>query len=405
MLKYKNTTNYIQKRIKMKALKVILSIVAVSLLNATDYSPSDFEIAKKYLKENINLAIAALERILIYQPDNDKAKFELFKIYKRLNNMKLAQKYLSEIKHPTPEMQKEIDKFQTKLKFDLTLLVGASLDSNINNDTDATSWNIYQNNTKKTIYNNKDKQFGFAIYELLKIDPVYTKEFEIHNSLTLFNKNNVANNNQDIQVISYTPSINHTYKQFNLKHYLNYTYVRYGNDDYNHKFGIGENIQFDFRDYTSISDIKIDYTHYLLSTINNDDYYALTLSSKLIKHIKSINLFANINLKGTKKSKSSDNATQYKQAGIGAGIDWSISKYILNLQTNYTIKKYIDENLLFKTYQFDKKLDSELSILKKGKYLDYQTKLEIINNQSNIKPYSYNKWILSINIIKQFKGL
>ena len=388
-------------------IKLALVFTSLYAYNAT----TDIEAGNKYLKENnINLAIAAFERVLMYEPNNEKANFALFKIYAKLKNIDLAKKYIKKIKNPTPDMKKEIDaflkKYDRRVKFDITLLVGMNLDSNLNNDTDANSWNIYQNNTSKTIHNYSDKEYGFSVYELVSIDPVYTKEFQIHNNLTVFNKNIISHSENDIQVISYTPSLNHTYKNLNLKHYLNYTYTRYGGEDYTHKFGIGEEVNFGFLDsYTNTTNLSFNYIHYLTSNINNDNYYLLNLSSKLNKNIKTLNLFTNLSLEGTKKTKSSQNATQYKLATLGIGLNWQISKYIINLNTNYTLKKYLDENLLFQKYEFDKKIDSEISFIKKGKYLDYQTKLEVINNISNIEPYSYNKWILSVNIIKQFKGL
>jgi len=180
-----------------------------------------------------------------------------------------------------------------------------------------------------------------------------------------------------------------------------------GGDDYSNKLGIGEKINFDFLDnYKNTTNLSLNYIHYLTSTnINNDNYYLLNLSSKLNKNIKTLNIFTNISLEGTKKTKSSHNATQYKLATLGIGLNWQISNYLINLNTNYTLKKYLDENSLFQKHEFDKKIDSEISFTRKGKYLDYQTKFEIINNISNIEPYSYNKWLLSVNIIKQFKGL
>ena len=210
-------------------IKLALIFTFLYAYNAT----TDIEEGNKYLKENnINLAIAAFERVLIYEPDNTKANFALFKVYAKLKNIDLARKYIKKIKNPTPDMKKEIDaflkKYDRKVKFDITLLVGMNLDSNVNNDTDAEYWDIYQNNIKTTIHNYVNKKHRFSIYELISIDPVHTKKFQIHNNLTVFNKNIINHSENDIQVVSYTPSLNHTYKNFNLKHYLNYTYTRYG---------------------------------------------------------------------------------------------------------------------------------------------------------------------------------
>ena len=77
----------------------------------------------------------------------------------------------------------------------------------------------------------------------------------------------------------------------------------------------------------------------------------------------------------------------------------------MELLYDYQNKKYDKENPLFQKKQTDKQTDIQAIINRKGKYITYQTKVEYVDNSSNIEPYSYKKWILSINFIKQFKGL
>jgi len=414
---------------KVLAKIALVSMATFLMANETNYDPSiDLQEGKNYLKQhNENLAIAAFDRILMYQPNNNTAKLYLAKAFIQLGKIDVAKDYLKQIKNPSKEIQEEINKIyqkypDRKVKFDLTLLVGMNFDPNINNDTDANSWDIYLPNNQTNQLNNQtninnqlttidnsgtEKQFAFSVYELLTIDPVYNDKFTLHNGFTIYNKNVINHSDKDIQLIDYKPSLYSEFKDINFKHSLEYRYTRYGNDDYTNYFGVGENIKFNFlENYTNTANISFGFNHYLSRTIEASDYYLFKLDNKLERHFKhKINLYLNLGMENTKKTKTSTNVTEYNAYKIGLGTNASYSSYLVDLKSNLTFKNYTDENIYFLKNEKDKKIETTLSLFKKGKFFTYQTKFDLINNISNIAPYEYNKWLLSINIIKKFKGL
>jgi len=395
---------------------ILISLSSIVVANGADYNYlKDIEMGKKYMEQNSsNLAIAAFERVLIYNPNNDEAKFYLGILYGKLGQKELALKCFRDIKQPTQQMQIEIENYlkthkDRKLKLDLTILVGANIDTNIDNDSDAESWNIIEDDsTSKKIYNFKEKKIAASAYELITIDPVYTNKFQVHNNFTFYNKNVINNSDKDIQVFSYTPSLNMLYKNsFLFNHSLNYTYIRYGHNDLINRVGVGESLKFDFlKNHTSITNITFNYSHYLDSDIVADDYFNLKIDQKVIKHFKyNTNLLLKFGFENNYKKDDSQNITDYKSYKIGTGGDITFADYKVELLYDYQNKKYDKENPLFQKKQTDKQTDIQAIINRKGKYITYQTKVEYVDNISNIEPYSYKKWILSINFIKQFKGL
>jgi len=398
----------------MKVLKKLLLVSIGSLLIASEYNPSlDLDSAKKYINnKNYNLAIAACDRVLMNDPNNDQANFYLAKIYWAQKDEKLAKLYFKKIKTPTPQMKQEIDKFyslypQRKIKFDLNFMVGMNVDSNIYNDTDAEYWDIYVDGDKKTIHHYKDKKYAFSGYELLTFDPVYKyKNYKIHNNFVIYNKNVIDHTENNIQLFSYSPFLTQKIDKFNLKHFLKYSYIRYGDEDYIQKFGIGENIKFNFlKDHTNETKLYFGYNHYLNSAELNEDYFQFNLNSKVTKHLnKYLDLALGVGYENHTDKNKNDNATEYDKYQTNFKTNLKLFSYMIDLGVDYEYKKYKDKNELFQKTQIDKNLHYQLAFNRYG-FLTYQTKFEYIKNISNIEPYSYNKWVISINLIKTFKGL
>jgi len=402
----------------MKIIRLALITSISLLLQADDITVSqlysnyeDIKKGKTYLNNNnINLAIASFERILIYDPENDTAKFYLGKIFEKQKNITLAKKYFTAIKNPTPSMQKEIDKFTEKypdrhLRFDIYLKVGAKVDSNINNTTDNEEWSIIEDDKKKTIYNNNDKKVGFSIYGLVSFSPVYhLKENKIINTFSIYAKNVLDNSDENIAVFSYMPSFtNHLYNM-NFQHSFDYNYVRYGNESYLNRFEVSEKVSFNFlKDHTSITNLSLFMNKYTQNDSN--DYYGIAFDTSVIKHLLSnLDIGLKVGIENTIKDKNEAENVEYTLYKTGINSRLEIFSRELKLSADYNIKKYNDINKYFQKKQTDKKLDVKFSISSKGFFI-YQTEIEYINNISNLEPYSYNKWLIGFNIIKTFKGL
>jgi tetratricopeptide (TPR) repeat protein len=358
--------------------------------------------ANNYVKaEEYKLAIAALERALILDPNSDQAKFGLAKIYLKMGNKKRANLYFSQIKNPTPEMQKEINNFFNKLYLNVYLLVGASGDSNVENLTDNDRWKI----DNQTYFNNDEKKFAFSVYEYVSIEPIYKDRFEWHNNFSVYNKNVINNSEKDIQVFSYTPYLRDNIKDIQIDYKVNYSYLRYGNNEYANRFSINPQIEFDFlKDHTNITNFILEYNHYLKAT-NGDDYFLVNFNSKVIKHLYFLDVGVKAEYENSFKKNSSTKTDEYQKYGGEIGFYIPIFNRRLNLETTYFAQNYKDEDKVFHKKEEVKEFSGSIELLKKGRFLDYATKVEYINHHSNIEPYSYNKYIISINFIKQFKGL
>ena len=402
----------------MKIIRLALITSISLLLQAEEISISqinsnyeDIKKGKTYLKNNnINLAIAAFERVLMYDTENDTAKFYLGKIFAKQKNIKLAKQYFASIKNPTPAMQKEISEFEKKyperhLRFDIYLKVGAKVDSNINNTTDNEEWSIIENDKKKTIYNNNDKKVGFIVNGLVVFSPVYyLKENRIINTFSVYGKNVLNNSDENIAVFSYMPSFKHKFHNINFQHSFNYNYVRYANESYLDRFELNERIDFNFlKDHTSVSNLSLFMNKYIQDDSNN--YYGIAFDTSVTKHLlKNFDIGLKVGIENTIKEKEEAQNVEYTlyKAGINSRLE--IFSRELKLSADYNLKKYNDINPYFQEKQTDKKIDLKFSISSKGFFI-YQTEIEYINNISNLEPYSYNKWLIGFNIIKTFKGL
>jgi len=382
--------------------KLFLIPVLLSSLFAYN-AQEDIQKGKEYLKQNnTNLAIAAFERVLIYEPQNDEVKLYLAKIFAK-TNPKLARKYLNSIKKTDDKTKKKIEKIkqQTKgeFKLDVFVKVGAVVDTNINNDTYNKSWLINSN----VVYQNSHQTAALGIYELLSVSPTYTiYETPITNTITLYNKNVIKHSDKNLQLLNYTPSITQQFSIFNFRHHIGFDYIRYGGEHYLNRISLGETLNFKFLTYNK-NTTNLKYTINQYAKDDKQNYKAIDINSKLSSQFKVLNLSANV---GYKLASSDKNyiLNDYHTLQMGLASKINISKYEVALNLTRKIKKYDDTNPLFNKKQEDHTMSYKASFNTKG-YFIYQTQIEYINNNSNIKPYSYDKWLISVNLIKTFKGL
>lgn len=382
--------------------KLILIPALISYIYAYNVQ-EDIQKGKDYLKQNnTNLAIASFERVLMYEPQNDEVKVYLAKIFEK-TNPDLSKKYLNSIKKEDKKIKQKIEKIENQkgeLKFDIFVKVGAVLDTNINNDTNENEWIV---NSKK-VYQNTHQESALGIYELLSIAPTYTiNNTPITNQFTIYNKNVIKYTDKNIQLLNYTPSLSQKFSMFNFRHHLGVDYIRYSNEHYLNRYSIGESINFKFlKKNKSITNLKFTLNKYAKDDTKN--YSEFSIDTKLISNIlDSLNLSANLEYK-TASSDKGYIQNDYNSFKLGIGSKISISKYEVELNANYKTKNYNKLNTLFNKKQEDKIANYKISFNSKG-FFTYQTEVEYINNKSNIKPYSYDKWLISVNLIKTFKGL
>jgi len=357
------------------------------------YNPNiDIQKGKKYLSENkLNLAIAYFEKVIMHEPHNETANLYLSKIFSNIDP-KLANHYLKNIKKPIED-------------YSIITMVGVNYDTNINNDSDATKWDVYVDGEKKTVTHTPKKDDAFSIYEFLKINPITNiNDIKIINNIALYNKNVINYHDKNIQVFSYSPTI----KSLNKEYYFKYIYVRYSDESYLNKFRFGENRYYKFNKNKLTNKYMITYNNYLADGKVSKDYLDYRIDS-LFSHKHNNFLFSTLLSGELAKRVGGNKADEFGKYQIGGGMKYSLHSWVFGTKIAYSHKRYEQTNPTFNKKQTDQKTISEISVLKKVKSFNHnfsiQAKVKYIDNNSNIDAYSYNKFLISLDIIKKFKVL
>jgi len=381
--------------------KLLLFVSLISYAYSYKYTKKqekrDIYKGKQYLKKHeINLAIAAFERVLMFDPNNDVAKFYLGIIFEKENDINLAKKYFESIKHPTPYMKKKILEFHRKYeKYDITLLFGANFDTNINNtsckDLELTLVSV-----------NSEKVNAFSLYQFISISPHYLKNSTLDHTILFFNKNTIDHSQNDIQLLSYIPSKTQHYKKYNFKHYTKYDFVMYGGEPYLNKFTLGETIDFNIQNnHKNVINLMIAYNRYY--KYNQQNSYQIIFNDKFIKYFDTHNMSILLGIESNQKEFSKAINVSYNKYKIDTNLNLNIKEFYIQTNINYDATYYKNEDPYFLKKRIDRKVDYIFNINLKHNNTIYQLQTEYTQNISNIDPYSYNKVIISLNLIKHFK--
>ena len=372
-------------------IKEVQSLVKPQTTSKKSYHAKDDIIkGKKYLKEGkLNLAIASFEKVIIHQPHNKTANLYLSKIFSNIDP-KLSNHYIKNIKKPIKS-------------YSILTMVGINYDTNINNDSDATKWDVYVDGEKKTVTHTPKKDDAFSIYEFLKINPKSSLfNTRITNNLVLYNKNVINYHDKNIQVFSYAPTI----KYNNKKSYFKYIYVRYSDDSYLNKFRIATNIYNKFQKSKLTTKYLITYNNYLADSKVSKDYVDYRIDAILSHKFDNL-LFSNMLSGELGKRIGGNKADEFGKYQLYTSLKYSLDTYTFGTKFAYSYKRYEKTNPTFNKKQTDQKTIAEIMMVKKIKTFNHnfsiQTKAKYIDNHSNINAYSYNKFQISIDIIKKFK--
>ena len=375
-----------------------------TLLKASNYSDKDYNYyigVSAYKLKLYHSAIGAFERILFYKPNNEVANLELAKIYFDLKQFDESLYYVKNILNHSknPKFLKEANIYLHKIEIEkhknilnIIGIVGIGYDSNINNNSNN---DILVNNT--TIKQKKEGKF-FGIETAIIDDTYRYQNFDIQNNILIYNKNVLNNPANNLSLLEYKPSIK--YKNTNTG--LIGSYLRYSNHSYMEKFGVFSQIKikshkFEFQYYQK-QFLQKKYSFRDASHIMTND----VISYKKNNHY----LYSTIQIDVESAKKGSTSSSDYDSLLLKLKDNYIFSnKFILTPIISYDFTYYPVKNALFNKDQKDNNFDFQLQTLTKFKKFDIQTNLEYTKNISNINLYEYDKWILSVNIIKQFKGL
>jgi len=333
-------------------------------------------------------AISAFERILFYKPYDTQANLEIAKIYFTLNQLDESMSYLDKVlthsknKRIIQEAQKylkkiELIKYRNTLTF--TAVMGGGYDTNVNNDL---------NNTSKSFTT-----------QLAIIDDIYKEQnFNIENNLIVFNKIIINNSENNFMLLEYKPSIVYN----NIKNGLIVSYSEYSNHSYIRKIGAFSQLKWKNNE----SKLKIYFNKYLQNKDSYKDAYHIMINNINYKKIYNNNLYTTTQIDIESDTKEHTSDVDYKSLLLNLKDNYIISKsFIIAPIVQYDFKYYPIKDITYNKHQKNNMIILALQTVNKLKNFDIQTNVEYKNNNSNINLYKYHKWIFSINIIKQFKGL
>jgi len=359
-----------------------------------------------------NEAIAAYERILLYKPDSLRAKLEIARIYFNLKQYNISKQYFnkalketknSNVKKHIKYYLDKIEKVEKKNFFNIVGIFGMAYDSNINNVTDEHNYIVYFNNTPIDVNNSSKKEGGFSIQEILIMKDRYNlDDYSLHNDFLLFNSNMQNHTDKNLQIFEYNPYITFN----NLKTGLKYDYIRSGNKPYISQNGLHLSFYNNFRNnLVNMLNMEFSYKNYLLKKDSERDSLNYKFNDT-IKKIKNKNIYyISLNLQSERKRKGELTTIDNDLVELMVGDEYKISP-LLNINPSFSWGSafYKDNDSFFQKKRKDKKMVIGLKINNNFQSFGMQTNIQYLKNDSNIEPYKYNKWLMNLSFIKQFKG-
>ena len=301
---------------------------------------------------------------------------------------------------------KKIDKYTKKNFFNTTLLLGIVNDSNLNSRANDDKFYIPKFNITT---DNKVVGIHETLHqEMLVFDYRYkNKNISFINNILFYNKQGFKNKEQNVQFFAYTPSISYTYS----KHmYVNYSLfidtLKYKAKSYMTSYGINPKLTYLYSKNTMINFIlKYQNKKYTQKAHKNRDSKYLKLSTNIRYNInKIITLLPSVFYEQDKRDGGLLTNIDFSAISCAMGINYKINKvFDIGSFIRYKSKKFDITNTFYKIKQIN--TEYKYSINAKYEYSNntiFQTNLEINQIKSNINAYSYNKNIISFNIIRKF---
>ena len=375
---------------------------------------SAFEL-KKYHE-----SIIAFERVLFSNPDSPGAKLEIAKAYYMSGDFNEAKRYFEEIykDEKTPENVKEgvgkylaaIEKNRKKHFLNGVLLAGINYDSNVNTRSDYDIYSIPS--LPAPVTNTVADEQDFAHQEVLILNHKYKKSAGTiyKNDFMFFTKtmNNHKNSAKDIDMVSFTPAINHIYKNGLSIDYALFADALWVDDKSNLRtYGL-------IPRFTYILDKTTITSGYFKYQIKKNQPESLKINDS--KYIELNNIWQFIYTKGIsyggaftytrerQDSTQANNTIDKESFMLKANSTYMIgNKFSLAPVFSYKYTKYDKDDFLYNV----KRSDDEYKFALMGTYIYspkwlFQLGGDYTKNDSNIPANEYNKHTFTFNIIRPF---
>ncbi len=355
------------------------------------YKLDDFAIGiKKYNEGNYEEALMAFDRVLINDPNNQRAKLEYAKTLFMLGFYNDAQKIFIEVLKTSPPSNviENIEFFLTEIEnrkkrnfFFGSVALGGVYDDNINNNTflETTSYADFNlsNDTNKT------KKF-YQTFELALSHIYVAKLFKISN--TFFSYNEFGYDDR----INYIDFRSHLLKSFTKTRFsfgFNANKVYLGGDNNSYSLALNSLVDFTISK-NLISTIKFGFEKYNHEDINKSSDIAMAQIGFRYKYFHSfINYKKYSKQNGDRFDISKDEVTSF------LGISYILFKNVItNFHYYFISSQYTD---LDPGFGFKRKDEKHRGVFSLRYYFlknfSSEFSYNYITNRSNINAYTYNK--------------
>ena len=354
---------------------------------------------KKY-----HTAISSFERVLIVNPNNNRARLELARALFESGSYLEAKSEFTKVinakttpqivKQKAEKYVKKINDYFTKYKTDGILSVGVGYDSNSYNSYDG---DYYINNNKISSSNkNKEDFFHQEFFNYNYRYDIKRRGFwYISSGFTAFNQTYLKEENVNLTYFNFFVAPLRLYNYFNYEFPFKIEKLYYSDEDYLNMVSIGFKFKTTFNKNTKLF-FNSEYKNKLYIKDTDKNSNTISLNSKLLFY----KLFLKLTTSTQKKLNQNTRVDIDKSTnGIKIGyFDKLLSFY-------YTYKDYIykDNSTIFMSKRKDTynsySINYSYNFSKKSIIvLNY----EFINNISNQKPYNYKKNLCSIKINYKF---
>lgn len=373
-----------------------------------------------YFIGETNEAIAAYERILIIQPDNNRTKLELGRIYAEKGQTTLAEYYLNQvllsnapqsvkdnIRYYLAQMQlSEEQRYSSNSGF---IWAGMVYDSNINNspinDEFFPGDSIIPFKTDKDIGNWTAQQMVFLSnrYQNPK-----TMGYAIKNDFLVYNKSIPGESDYNLLYLKYKPGIEFKSSEnglWNISAVLDH--MKYGPDAYLNTYGISPKYIYmpTLTHYLSIELTGLQKIYQREIDNGRDAKFgeANILFQQTIGPQLSYYLQGLVQFERRDKSTTTNNV-DYNAFDARAGINYKLlNGFNLGASLGFKQTDYQTEDSIFDTYRSDTKFYPSITVSKDiFKDIAVAVRVQRINNSSNAEAYDYEKNLFGISITKRF---
>lgn len=358
-------------------------------------------------------ALAAYERILLYEPDNTRVRAELAQTYVQMKlftqalrefELVLANKIPQEVRNKVEARVAFLKAKEQKHFVHISLMSGLIYDSNVNAATDRGSFEIYNPyvGSNMTIQSDGKKEDALIAQLFVPLSYRYkaAQNFLIDTSVVAgsMRYNGFKHKNIDLLSTQIAPTL--YIQNYKLSLGFMYDLIYLGQEKYQNNYYIKPRVS-TLLSKSLLYDLalQIGEINYLKEELRSSEFYSLTNTLRYASESMGIFDFV-LNLAKEEEvySQRTDVSLFFADARVANSFEF-LQSYLLRTSVLYRYTKYDEEDLNFLSKREDKRLDYSLDLQKiLTDNLALNIGATVSDVSSNHKPYDYDKYNVRANI-------